>query len=276
MLTIRHARRAQRMLLLLGLLLALYYFAGHRPLSRRAERLQVPRAEMGKNLAAVGVERADAVTLAKVEGQLARLKSSLVVLKSGREALESSVAFPADVQAKIREPFQLVDYQIEKQFLVEELSFAAQQHQVSVSPAVLAAFPDYSAEQTQPNLLWAQLAIVNQLLSSVVECKVASIEMLEVPAPVNHRFDGTNSVLDEIAVRIEMRGSMAALGQWLATLPQRTDAGTNLVAVKPAVFIDRFLLRKSSRENSDEARLEVKVCAFSFHDPVPLVQPAIP
>jgi hypothetical protein len=75
--------------------------------------------------------------------------------------------------------------------------------------------------------------------------------------------------LDEIPVQIELTGSTASVVRFLQGLPLRAEeinaaglpeASTN----KPAMFIDKLVLRRQSPDKPDEVRLALRIASFVF------------
>ena len=70
-------------------------------------------------------------------------------------------------------------------------------------------------------------------------------------------------------MRIELTGAIANVARFLQTLPLRADEiqASGLPAAptnKPALFIDRLVLRKQSPDKPDEVRVSLRAVGFVF------------
>jgi hypothetical protein len=116
------------------------------------------------------------------------------------------------------------------------------------------------------------LAVVNKLLSAAIACKVANVKSLALPPiELHHSQSEGREFLDEIPVRIELVGSMESISRYLLCLPLRAEELKPLglpesFSTRPALFIDRLMVRKHAREKPDEVGLELQVCGFVYRD----------
>jgi hypothetical protein len=270
MLTEVKRKRVQRLLLLGVLGLALYFLAVYRPLSHRAASLDEPLRQCWRDLAAITLETRgfSGEDLPRMQDALEQTRSSLTALNQSAEDARALVQLDPAVRAKLGEFFQLIDYQNERQLLLEELTQLARGRKVRLDPGVAAGFPEYRADRQQPALLWAQLTLLRHVLMAAVNSKVTAITEVRLPALQLHTF-GTNppDVLVEIPLQLQLTGSSPAVGRFLESLPLRAEtikarglpeALTN----KPALFLDQVFLRKEGRDKPDDVRLELGVCGF--------------
>ncbi len=255
------------------LLLVVYFLAGYQPLGERLKALDAPLKETGDKLSAMGISNVTFSALGKLDQRQHEIEASLGRLREARRHLEELTSFDAVLKARMSEPFQLVEYEIERQFRAEELERAARKHQVVLVSALMDAFPQYSEERVAPAVLWAQFYLMDQVLSVAIRNKVSSIDAVALATPMVHEVSGAKDlILDEISVRLEVSGNMDAVGQLLASLPVREDwpesrSIPELADSKPALFLDRLVLTKAGPENPDAVRAILRVNAFIFRKP---------
>jgi len=264
-------RQRVKLLALLGILLAAYCFFVFWPLSKRVQSLDAPLETNWRKLAAA-LHQTNALNL-DLDGIAERLletQQAISALMAVQKQAARRVDLGGDIAAKMREQFQLVDYQNERQKTIDDLGKLAKQGQVAFEPLVLSGLPEYTADMRQPALLWAQLSLINHLLATAINCKVSAVHELSIPATLAESQPTSRPpVLDEIPVQIELTGSTASVVRFLQGLPLRAEeinaaglpeASTN----KPAVFIDKLLLRRQSPDKPDEVRLALRIASFVF------------
>jgi hypothetical protein len=254
------------------LILTLYFALLYHPLSKRAASLDTPLTEVWRKLAATTLEvnATSAQDLPRIDQALQQVQASLSSLDKAQRVMAERIALESAVRARMQEPFQLIDFQNERQLRIEELDRLAKQQQVKLEPAVLNGFPEYTADTKQAALLWAQLAIARELVSGAIHFKVTTVRSLRLPAGQSYAASGQNEeYLDEVPVDIALTGSMASVSRFLLSLPLRADEAKALglseaSSTKPTLFIDRILLRKASREKPDEVNLDLRACGFVY------------
>lgn len=266
MMTSRQIIRTQKRLLWAAVGLVLYYWIGYRPLADRSESLNQPLAQAWKKLhAADSGAGGDHLDLFKIEREWRETQNALQKLQQAENVISTNLALASALRAKINEPFQLIDFQIEEQYRFEELSHLAAQNQVTLPPALFDGFPAYTADKAQPGFLWAQLFFLDRLLTTAVEAKVSQIQSISLPLISGHQLASTNRpFLYEIPVRMEVVGSVESISRLLARLPQREEM--KLTNGSSPLFIHRFILQKSSPKNPEEARLDLRACGFIYPD----------
>ena len=172
---------------------------------------------------------------------------------------------------KSSEPFLLVEYQNEAGRRMDELARLAKQENVVLEPAVLAGFPEQSADMKEPALLWAELAFLDSLLTTAINAKVTTIHFMAAQMPLTNAPSPTNGrSLAELpdADRIDRAASPTSpgscrpcrCGPTKSRPPGLPAAPTN----KPALFIDRLVLRKQSPDKPDEVRVSLRAVGFVF------------
>jgi hypothetical protein len=249
--------------------LAAYYVLVFVPIQRHAVRLDGPLQRSGQRLAA-SMEQTNAASLdfLHITNQLRETRQALDFLKEARQKALARIETDSALQSKMYATFQLVDFENERSKGIEDLRRLAKQSQVTLDSAVLDGLPEFTVDVHQPALLWAALSLADGLLRSAIQCKIASIHSLSVPLPLNPT--GAERVW-EIPIEIEFSGPAANTSQLLQSLPLRGDemraAGwTNAPAQKPAMFIDRVLLKKQSSEKLDDVRVTLRAAGFIYRE----------
>jgi hypothetical protein len=263
--------RLQLAILLSTFLLAIYYGLVYRPLGKQAAALDAPLTNVWQKLAGSPVNPTPTgPDLTTIHRNFEGARDSLDALHRAARNTAARLALDAETRRKMNEPFQLIDYQNERQNRISELTRLAKQQQVTMHKDVFDALPEYTAEVTQPGLLWAQLEAAHQLLSAALRCKVTQMTRLQLGSIEPHVSRESDEIfLQELPVRIEVVGSMASLAQLMSSLPRRAEelkalalpeAPTN----KPPLFVRGLLLRKQSAEKPDEVSLDLKASALVY------------
>lgn len=256
-----------------GLLLAGYFIFVLQPLMRRAQDLDAPLSTAWKKLAnTVGETNTATLDLAVIAARLHQTEQSLAVVQTAERQAAARVGLSADLRDRLNTPFQLVDFQVEVQKVIDDLTQLAKQQQVTLAPAVAQGFPEYTADVKQPEMLWAELSFIEDLLTLAINSKVTTLHALSLPLSLTNA-PPTNRPppLAEIPVQIELTGPVPSVARFLETLPLRLDEirGQRLPAPptnKPALFIDRVFLRKEAPEKPDEVRLWLRAVGFVFRE----------
>lgn len=274
MFTARKTLQIQWGMLAIGLALAAYCLLVYLPLQDRNATLDEPLRNARKNLVTINVENPFVGGLEpdRIADTLARMDRDLDSLKRSERAILARVQLDAPTRAKMRAPFQLIDYQNERQLRIEELSALAKKQGVALEPAVFAGFPEFVADRPEPGLLWAQLNVVSHLVGAAIQAKVTTIHAITSPTPEGLRFaDGGGVFLDVIPIRIETSGPADALAHFLRILPLRSEEAKPLslpepLPAKPALFIERMILRKTTPEKTDQGHLELHARGYVYRD----------
>lgn len=274
MISPRKYQIVQRILLLSALFVLLYYGLVFGPLYDRVQGLDRPLQEAWLKLLRTHLTEADPdyVDIDSMDQMLSRLQASRNRLDSfGAGVIGRTLVDPA-VLEKMKQPFQLVEFQNERQLLLEELDQAARAKQISLAPSIYFSYPEYSADLAQPGLLWAHLAVVHQALITAIRCDISTIESVNSrpPAPIRLE-DGAVPVADELSVSLQLTGSSAAVSQFLACLPLRAQEAAKLglpeiPKAKPDLFIDRVVIRKETPEKPDVVRLDLRFTGLVYRE----------
>jgi hypothetical protein len=265
--------RRRSIIPLLGAGLAAVYLFVFAPLSREAESLDQPLEQAWRKLAAtLGQTNAVRLDFVAITNQLAETRQAIAVLETARKQAQRRVDPGEPVRARMSETFQLVEYDNEVGRRMGDLARLAKQQKVVIEPAVFAGFPEQTAEVTEPTLLWAELAFIDCLLTSAINCQVATIHSLSAPLLLTNPPPANGvRTLAELPVQLELTGPAPSVARFLQSLPLRgeelkaaglPDAPTN----KPALFVDRLVLRKQSPDKRDEVRLSLRAVGFVFRE----------
>lgn len=275
MISARKYQLVQRVLLLGGLFLALYYILVLVPLGDRVNTLDKPLQDAWKKMLKYRLTTATAqgVDLDTLERRLNQLKLTANELEQFTETARNRAALEPAVQAKMRQPFQLVDFQNERQLRLEELERMAKEKKIAVDSGVPYGYPEYSSDLKQPSLLWGHLAAVHQSLLVAIQCQITAINGVSARSPRRIPPDEMQPrIADELPFTLQLTGNMSAVNRFLTTLPLRTAEAQalglpELPATKPALFIDRVMVRKESPEKPDIVRVELRAVALIYREP---------
>lgn len=184
-----------------------------------------------------------------------------------RKLIDGRVALPEEILVRLKAPFQLLDFQSERQVLAEQLAGEAKAAGVSFQPGATNGLPQYLGETSKPALLWPRLFLSSELLRTAIACRVGEVRLLQqLPAPdLVSEADVAGYI--ELPVQVEIAGPLEGVLRLLSCIPLRgTEFGqVNLPVTltnKPALFLSRILARKASAERSAEVRLEAVVSGF--------------
>ncbi|MBI3851096.1 MAG: hypothetical protein HY298_12590 [Verrucomicrobia bacterium] len=268
--TIKQIAGLRWVMLLVAVGLALYFVLVFRPLAHQADALDGPLAEVWQDLVNVSLESSGIrdLDLGKIKKTQEKLQASLLATEKAGQLIAARVELEPEIRAKLKEEFLLVDYQNDRQKRIEQLTALAKTQQVTLDAAALAGFPEHKAEMKEPNLLWAELAIVHHILTTAINSKVSTIKNLSVLPLQMYRVPGGTEVnLEEIPVRIELVAPMESAASFLLALPLRAEemktAGQpESRPGKPALFLDKLILKKQTPEKAAEVSLDVVLCGF--------------
>jgi hypothetical protein len=265
-------RRRLILPLLAGLLFAGYLFA-FLPLSRKAASLDAPLDQAWRKLAgAMGQSNALRLDFFSITNQFRETRSALTAFEQARQEARRRAELDDTLRARLAAPFQLVDYDNEAGRLMGALARLARQKNVALEPPAFAGWPVQTADMKEPALLWAELAFIESLFTTALNAQVTTIHSVTAPSPLTNA-PPTNGVrsLVELPVQFEFTGTAASVGKFLQTVPLRAaeiaaaglpESPTN----KPALFIDRLVVRKQSPEKPDELRVSLRALGFVFRE----------
>jgi len=256
-----------------GLALAAYYIFVFLPLDHKTERLDTPLEKEWRTLSA-SLDQTDALTIdfLHITNQLAETRQALAILENTRQKAAPRLDPGPVVRARMNAAFELVDYENERSKEVDDLIRLAKQKAVSVEPAVYYGFPEHTAEIRQPRLLWPALAMADGFMRTAIQCKVAAIHSLAVPLALTN-FPAVNGAerLSEIFLQVEFTGDVPSVGRVIESLPLRGEElrAAGLVEAppdKPALFIDRLIIKKQSPEKPEDVRVWMRLIGFVLRE----------
>jgi hypothetical protein len=257
--------------LLAGVMGAVYLFV-FLPIDRKARSLETPLEQSWRQLAdALGQTNAFKLDFASITNQFNATRAGLTAFEIARKQARARVELDPGLREQLSAPFVLAYYQYEAGRKMDALARHAKEGGVVLEPAVLVGFPELSADIKEPALLWAELAFLDSLLTTAINAKVAAIHFISAQIPLTNAPTANHDrLVTELPMQIELTGAIPNVARFLQTLPLRADeiqaaglpaAPTN----KPALFIDRLVLRKQSPDKPDEVRLSLRAVGFVFH-----------
>jgi hypothetical protein len=254
--------------------LAAYYVFVFMPMSRKANNLDAPLEKEWRTLSA-SLEQTNSLTIdfLHITNQLAETRQALAILENARQKAAPRLEPGPAVRVRMNAPFELVDYENERSKEVDELVRLAKQKEVTIEPAVYFGFPEHTAEIRQPRLLWPALAMADGFMRTAIQCKVGAIHSMAVPLAQTN-FPGANGSTERLAgifLQVEFTGAFPSIGKVLQSLPLRGEElrGAGLVEAppdKPALFVDRLVIKKQSPEKPDEVRVWMRVVGFVLRE----------
>jgi hypothetical protein len=266
-------RRRRHLVPVAALALVAIYLFGFLPLDQRAKNQKEPLAKAGRTLAtALGQTNGATIDFIAITNQLAITRSAVAALELARTQAAARTDLGEALRERMAAPFQLVDYENERGRQQNQLRQLAAQRKVTLAPAVLDGFPSHTFAVTQPTLLWAELALIEGLLTTAVNCNVGTIHSINVPATfTNSPSLSDRRAVTEVPMQLEFTATAPALARFLQCLPLRAEELKNAglpdgITNKPAMFVDRLMVRKQAPEKPEEVRASLRVVGFIFHE----------
>lgn len=252
------------------LLLAVSYLAFYRPIKHRAEGLDLPLAQSWQQLKeanqrSLSPDRLDLDPISRGLNSLLGDKNL-----DANQTLLSRIAMDPDYQKRSASPFQLLDFQNERQSLIEKIK--AEAGSIQIAESVFENFPKHLSEQTSPQYLWAELALTHHLIQSMIFAKISSIQSLSTqrqPLPIGDSLPP----LVPFFLEMEFECQSTSLSQMLLMLPSQSDEihkslGHDYPPFKPSLYVDQILIQKASAQ--DPALVEVWIRVIGFIQTSPL------
>lgn len=274
MITEKRYQYLQRMLFIGFMLLMAYILIVYKPLNNWIESLDLPIQKRlnelsGKNPIKLNNNTID---ITPIERRLNILEDTQQKFSAIEKLVKKQTALSQFTTEKIKQPFQLVDFQNERQLRQEELEKVANTSNVIVYPSVLSGYPEYSAELKRPELLWAQLEMVHSVLLAAINSRVYSINSLSITKP-QKTAPSEGKLLDmpdEILFRVQITSTSRSLFKFLADVTggftSTATSNTNTTKISPPMLIDRILIKKEGPENPELIRAEIRFCGFVFFE----------
>jgi hypothetical protein len=263
----RPGSRLLRLVLLGTLALALAYLVLDRRLADRLAAQDAPIADLRRRVALAAQDAglgSNIVGFATLEGRLAELRDHAARLDEATAAAFARLEPPGTLRARLEEPFQLVEFQNERQRRLEEVGKAAGDAGVALDAAVAGGLPMHTPDLVRPELLWAQLELVNRLLRTAIQARVAAVHEValptEPPGPVTEPPAAWHDVRAFLAFTADAGAALKLLTALGFTPAEARATGLpDGLAGQPALFLDRLLVRRSVLERADEVRVELVV-----------------
>ena len=140
---------------LIGLALAAYYSFVFVPLLVNPNRdLDVPLQQAWKTLAS-SLEQTNATALdfQQITNQLNQTRQALTLLRAARKRAFARIEVGDRLRAKMSAPFELLEYESERERKSIKLGKLTKQQQVTIEPTVFYRLPKQTADVRQPTLL---------------------------------------------------------------------------------------------------------------------------
>lgn len=266
-------RRRRHLIPVIVLALAASYLFVLLPLSRRADQLNEPLKKAWLQLStALGQTNNVSLDFVGLTNQIDATRQAVVALETARQRAAHRSALDPALRERMRAPFQLVDYENARGALQDALRRLAAKHKVTLVPAVFDSFPAHTADVRQPALLWVQLAFAEEVVTAAIQSQITAIQALSVPTVLTNPPppEGIRA-LTEIPLQIELVGEAAKVARFLERLPLRAEeveaAGLPVTTTnKPALFLERMVLRKQTPDKPEEIRASLRIVGFVFRE----------
>ncbi len=252
------------------LLMAGYYRFAYQPLVRASAAQDKELSTLWSRLVSSNehVNACRGLSLDNYSDRVTQLKGALASLEAAQKRVRERIEIGAATRAKMEQPWQLIDFQIERLQQAGALLRMAKEHRVSIEAAALAGLPEYSVDLPEPRLLWPRLEMAVQLLTTAIQSQVSSIRSLNQLSPITHSWPTQDApALEEVAMRVELVGSTESITRFLRGIPATGDrlvslGFTGAVTNKPVFFVDKVLVRKFAPDRPGDVQLEARVCSF--------------
>jgi hypothetical protein len=258
---------------LAAIAVAAYYVMVFVPLNRKAQSQNPPLAKAWQRLAgSLDQSNANTIDFARITNQLVETSHAIAAFETAKKKAAARLELGSTLRSRLSSPFQLVEYQNERSKEMDELNKVARQQQVTIDPFVFYGLPEHTTDVKQPELLWAALAMSDDLLRAALACKVGAIHLFEVPLFLTNTFaNGGFDRLTGIPLQLEFTASATNAAMFLSTLPLRADevrvAGLPEATVeKRALFIDHLVIKKQAPEKPDEVRVSLRAVGFVLRE----------
>jgi hypothetical protein len=257
--------------LALTLALGFYYIAVHRPLDNRTKALDIPLQQAWKKLETANQDSLtqDRLDLDHISRGLMQLETSLTEITNANLKLLSRIAIDPVFQEHTSRPFQLIDFQNERQSAIEKLQTLANQKSITIQPAAYEGFPQHLSEHSDPQYLWAELAHTDHLIQSMIYAEIESIDAITTQRqriPIRPQPE-QSPLLTPFFAEVDLTCSSSQLSRLLLMLPKRSDEIKRELEIdypsnKPSLYVDQILIRKNSPQKPTMVSVWMKVVGF--------------
>lgn len=253
--------------------LALYYLLVYLPLARRTAQLDRPLQHAWTNLAAsIGRTNSFAIDFTRLTNQVERVREALAKVESARGKATARLTLNPEIQARMTSPFQLVEYDNERSKAIVAWIQLAKGQNVAVDPAVYSGLPEHTAEVREPELLWPTFSMVDGLVTSAINAKIATLHTLQARVVLTNS-PGLRSglVVNEVPIELEFTGNAPEVLRFVQSLPLNAEeiqiAGLPATSAgKPPLFLDRLVIKKQNPAKTDEVRVWLRALGFVLRE----------
>lgn len=245
----------------------LYYAFMTRPLVLQERNADLLLRESIERLRDLGL----GTTAEEVRAQMERLEQEIERLEGlGRDS-SRDIQFDAEVREFLRRPFAVLDFEQRRYLVADRLFEDAGERNVGLFGNFEDELPSFRPEVEQPHLLWAQLTVIEQLVSTAIRAGVRRIDgvnLVETGTDADGGSSFRNGAQHEIPVQIRLVGDMDSLRAFLLSLPLTANDLREIESElasdeeKSAFYVSRFIFRKASRERAEEISLDLLVSGF--------------
>ena len=257
--------------LLLTLGVTAYYVLIYRPIHARALNLDIPLEQAWNQLEQANQRTLsqDRLDLDQISRGLKQLEKNFAGTTNANQRLLSRIRIDPDYANRAQSPFQLIDFQNERQITIEALNRAAKERSITIADNVFDGFPEYLSNQPDPEFLWHELALTRHLIESMVYAKIGAIESLTTQrqrVPVTDPENETGQ-LPPFMAELDFTCTSDQLAQLILMLPSRSpeireQLNLDYPAHKPSLFVDQILIRKNAPLEPTKVSVWMKVVGF--------------
>ncbi len=261
--------RFQLVLMAVAIGLGLIYVALFKPLSVRVIDLNQSLVRVWDRLVEANLK-----SRAKVGLDLESVSQSEVLAQKAVAAVQKAVQevrarvdLEPEIRERLRQPFQVLDFDQERYRYQNSLRTIAASHNVVLERAAIEGYPASDFNGGDRPGLWAQLAVMHYILSTAVSYGPATIKSAKLlPTQTYPPSPGSRLNLREFPVQLEMTGATEAIMNFLVSLPLQVEELRKLnypvsTEYKPALFIDQLII-KAVPGKPNEVALEAVVSGF--------------
>ncbi|MDA7633340.1 hypothetical protein N8766_04455 [bacterium] len=257
--------------LMVTLSIGLYYVVVYRPLDNRTKAIDIPLQQAWKKLEKANQESLtqERLDLDHISRGLMQLETSLTEITNANQKLLSRISIDPIFQDRTSNPFQLIDFQNERQSAIEKLQAAAKQKSITIQPAAFDGFPQHLSEHSDPQYLWTELALTDHLIQSMIYAEIESIDSIatrrqRIPT---HPQSGQSPLLTPFFAEVDLTCKSSHLSRLLLMLPSRSeeikrDLDIDYPPNKPSLYVDQILIRKNSPQKPTMVSVWMKVVGF--------------
>lgn len=251
----------EKLILAFGVLVFLVYAFLYLPLNRELRELS---AALEETLAELE-EKGYGISQESIMENLRRVESEIGRLRDGDAPGDRTLESDPLISDRLDAPFQYFEYDRERSSIITQLRGLAAEHGVALAPEVIEELPEYVGQE-RDYLLWARLALANQVLRGAVVNGVDRVETLRFPR-IRVVAGEERELYEEVMLAVRLTGDLEAVHPFLLYLVM--DAAQSEAAGIPEaypgklpLYIDRFILRKKSIEEPGRVVADLVIKSF--------------